>query len=165
MFKVGQNVVYPTHGVGSIDKIEEREVLGKRKIYYLIKLTNSDMTVMLPVDQCEKARLRSIAEEEAINEVYSTFETPSENHKLDWKSRYNNNNEKLKDGSIISLSEVVRDLYFRNLIKELSKGEKRLYDNAFQLLSEEMSCIQQQDRSQVKSSILKYLKNEVKVPA
>ncbi|MDH4129299.1 MAG: CarD family transcriptional regulator [Spirochaetota bacterium] len=164
MFEEGQKVVYPMHGVGIIDKIEEREILGKKQIYYSIKLVQSGMTVMIPVEQSEKIRLRELYSGKLLTKVFSTLKNPCENLHFDWKIRYSNNHEKLKEGSITSLTEVVRDLFHRNQIKELSRGEKKLYDSAFQLLCDELSYSEEMDQEKIKVSILEKLKSTENVP-
>ena len=164
MFNVGDKVVYPVHGVGTIEMVEEREVLGKKQLYYFLKLDLAGMTMMIPVDQSDKVRLRAVSHDDNIENVLSTLNEPCGNLRLDWKIRYSNNHEKLKEGSVRSLSEIVRDLFHRNIIKELSRGEKKLYDSAFQLLCDELSYSQNEEKELIESSILNHLKSQ-KTPA
>ncbi len=165
MFVVGEKVVYPMHGVGVVEKIEEREVLDKNQLYYFVKLDHGEMTVMVPVEHSEKLRLRKILPEESMEKVFSIFDNPCESIHQDWKVRFSHNQTKLKEGSVQSLSEVVRDLYHRNHIKELSRGEKKLYDNAFQLLGDELAYTEKMESTDVRIAIIKYLKAQVTVPA
>ncbi len=161
MFQVGQAVVYPTHGVGKVEKIEERKILGNKKLYYFIRLDNIGMVVMIPVEHSSKARLRLVSNSKSIDSVVNVLDSPTENIRLDWKIRYSTNNEKLKEGSLKSISEVVRDLYHRNQIKELSKGEKKIYDSALQLLCDELIYTDNMDYSNAKDFILSHLKSLV----
>lgn len=165
MFKVGENVVYPMHGVGRIEKIEEKEVLEKKQLYYFVNLLQGGMTVMVPVEHSEKLRLRSIHPDETLEKVGEVLDDDCESTNLDWKVRYSNNQEKLKEGSVKSLAEVVRDLFHRNEIKELSRGEKKIYDSAFQLLCDELSYTEDMDQTEIKVAILKRLKEKSSVTA
>lgn len=159
-FRVGDKVMYPFHGVGKVEKIEERSILDQNRLYYHVKLHYSGMKVMIPVLESEKFRLRKLNSEKALENVLEILKEESQNFKLEWKARYNKNQKKLKDGSIRSLSEVVRDLFLRNQIKELSRGEKELYDNAFQILSEELSYSEEMPYKAIKSMILERLRNQ-----
>ena len=165
MFNVGDKVVYPMHGVGTIEKIEEKEVLEKKQLYYFVNLLQGGMTVMVPVEHSEKLRLRKILPEETLEMVNEILDSECESVHMDWKVRYSNNHEKLKEGSVQSLSEVVRDLYHRNNIKELSRGEKKIYDSAFQLLADELACTENREQTDIKISILTRLKKKASVPA
>jgi CarD family transcriptional regulator len=161
MFQAGQAVVYPTHGVGRVEKIEERKILGNKKLYYLIKLDNVGMTVMIPVEHSDKARLREVSNEKSLDSVLRVLDSPTDNIRLDWKIRYSKNTEKLKEGSLKSISEVARDLYHRNQIKDLSKGEKKIYDTALQLLCDELVYTDDMDSSKAKSFIIDHLKMQI----
>ena len=158
-FQVGDWVMYPFHGVGKIEKIEERTILNHNRLYYHVKLHYSGMKVMIPISESENLRIRKLSSPHALQNVLEILKEESQNFKLEWKARYHKNQKKVKEGSIRSLSEVVRDLFLRNQIKELSRGEKELYDNAFQILSEELSYSQELPSKSIKSMILERLKN------
>ena len=138
-FSEGDKIVYPLHGVGYVDKVENREILGEERLYYVFRITCDDMTVMIPVDRIEELGVRPIVTEEEIKQALAILAGKGTKMSDDWKVRFNNNREKIKTGSIFEVSEVVRNLFQRNRVKELSSSEKKLYENAYQLLVDEIS--------------------------
>ena len=134
MYKVGDKVVYPLHGVGVINTIEDRTVLGEKRSYYVIKLAISDMTVMIPTNKSEQLGLRMIVSDRDVHKALKLINGQITDMEEDWKARYQHNFEKMKSGSIFDVTEVVRNLFHRNRVKELSIMEKKLYENAFRLL-------------------------------
>jgi CarD family transcriptional regulator len=139
MFKVGDNVVYPMHGVGEIVSIEKKVVLGKRSEYYIINILNSGMKVMIPVKNAETIGIRSIIPKRDVKKVLNILAKDEISSVDDWKERYQNNIEKVKSGSIYEVSEVARDLFRRGREKELSIMERKLYENAYQLVTHEIA--------------------------
>ena len=139
MFKVGDKVVYPMHGVGAIDAIEKKVVLGKKNEFYIIKIVNSGMRVMIPVDNAEKIGLRSVISKREITKVMNLLKKTGVETEDDWKLRYQNNIDKVKSGSIYEVAEVARDLYRRGRGKELSIMERKLYESAYQLVIHEIA--------------------------
>ncbi len=139
MFKVGDKVVYPMHGVGRIEAIEKKVVLGKRGEYYIIHIINSGMKVMIPVKNAESIGLRSIISKREVKKVLNLLSRDENTSVDDWKERYQNNIDKVKSGSIYEVSEVARDLYRRGCEKELSIMERKLYENAYQLVTHELA--------------------------
>ncbi len=110
MFKIGDKVVYPMHGAGIIEGIEEKEILGKNKRYYIVRLPTKNMKVMLPTDNIENLGLRDVVEETAIDEVFDKLSGEQSEMSSNWNRRYRNNMEKVKSGDILDVAEVVRDL-------------------------------------------------------
>jgi len=139
MFKVGDKVVYPMHGVGSIDSIEKKVVLSKRAEYYMITIINSGMKVMIPVKNAETIGLRKIIPKREVKKVIEVLSSDENTSSEDWKERYQANIDKVKSGSIYEVSEVARDLYRRGCEKELSIMERKLYENAYQLVMHEFA--------------------------
>jgi len=139
MYKVGDHIVYPVHGVGRIDAIEEKEVLKEKNDYYLITIIASNMKVMIPVKNADIIGIRAIISEEEVRNVLDILEKDENTSVDDWKLRYQNNMDKVKSGSIQQVSEVARDLYRRGQIKELSIMERKLYESAYQLLTNEIA--------------------------
>ncbi len=139
MFKIGDKVVYPMHGVGRIEAIEKKVVLGKRGEYYIIYIINSGMKVMIPVKNAEEIGLRSIISKREVKKVLNLLSKDENTSVDDWKERYQNNIDKVKSGSIYEVSEVARDLYRRGCEKELSIMERKLYENAYQLVTHELA--------------------------
>lgn len=139
MFKIGDKIVYPMHGVGEIEGIEKKVILGKRNEYYLITIINNGMKVMIPVNNAKEIGIRSIIAKKDIKKVMTILSTEAESIEEDWKIRYQNNIDKVKSGSIFEVAEVARDLYRRGSEKELSIMERKLYENAYQLITYEVA--------------------------
>ncbi|MGQ9615767.1 MAG: CarD family transcriptional regulator [Spirochaetota bacterium] len=161
MYSLGAKVVYPLHGVGVIDSIEDKTVLGEKRSYYVIRLTISDMTVMIPVDKSEELGLRLIVSDKEANKALKLIGAHSTEMEEDWKSRYQHNFEKIKSGSILNVAEVVRNLFHRNKVKELSIMEKKLYENAYRLLVDEISYVKDMQREEVQNIVSEGLENGI----
>ncbi len=158
MYEIGEKVVYPMHGVGVISKIEEREVLGETHKYYILKLSMTDMTVMIPIDKSESLGLRTVISGNDIDNVMEVLKEQCDEEDDDnWKTRYAANQNKIKSGSITELAEVVRNLYKRSLKKELSTSEKKLFDNALQLMIDEISLSKNIEKVEVEHKITEIL--------
>jgi CarD family transcriptional regulator len=139
MFNVDDYIVYPMHGVGKIEAIEKRTVLGKRNDYYIITIISSGMNVMIPVKNAEEIGIRSIIPRRDVKKVLDVLTKDVEVSTEDWKERYQSNFDKVKSGSIYEVAEVARDLYRRGTEKELSIMERKLYENAYQLVIYEVA--------------------------
>jgi CarD family transcriptional regulator len=153
MYSEGAKVVYPLHGVGVISSIEDKTVLGETRSYYVIKLAISDMTVMIPVKKSDDLGLRLIVSDRDANKALKVIGAETTEMEEDWKSRYQQNFEKIKSGSILNVAEVVRNLFHRNKVKELSIMEKKLYENAYRLLVDEISYVKDLKREEVQSLV------------
>ncbi len=139
MFKVNDKIVYPMHGIGVIESIEKKVVLGKKDEYYIIDILNSGMNVMIPVKNAESIGVRGIINKKEINKVLNLLKKPPVDAEENWKLRYQINIEKVKSGSILEVSAVLRDLYTRGKEKDLSIMERKLYENAYQLVIYEIA--------------------------
>jgi CarD family transcriptional regulator len=139
MYKVGDKIVYPMHGVGNIDAIEKKHVLNKRDEYYIITIVNSGMKVMIPVKNADTIGIRGIIQKKDINKVLTVLKKTNQITEEDWKLRYQNNIDKIKSGSILKVAEVLRDLYQRGKEKDLSIMERKLYENAYQFVIYEIA--------------------------
>lgn len=139
MFKKDDKIVYPMHGVGNIDDIEKKEVLGKRTEFYIITIINSGMKVMIPVKKAEEIGIRAVIPKTQVKKVLDSIINGKTQVEEDWKLRYQNNIDKVKSGSIIKVSDVARDLYRRGREKELSIMERKLYENAYNLVMHEIA--------------------------
>ena len=159
MFKKGEKVVYPMHGVGLIDEIEDKEVLGQTTKYYIIQIINSGMKVMIPVDKAEEVGLRKIISKSEIKKVLSHLSSGETIKENDWKLRYQNNIEKVKSGSIFQVAEVARDLFRRGREKELSIMERKLYENAYNLVMHEVALTKSVDIEEAGDLVSEALSN------
>lgn len=138
MFQIGDRVVYPMHGAGVIEAVEEREILGERKRYYIMRLPIGDMQVMIPVDGVEGVGLRQVISSEEMEQVLDVLRAERSKMSTNWNRRYRANTEKLKTGDIFEVAEVVRNLTLRDREKGLSTGERKMLDNARQILISEL---------------------------
>ncbi len=138
MYAIGDKIVYPMHGAGIIEKIEEKEILGEIKQYYVLKVPCGDMKIMIPVDNSEEIGVRNIISAEEISTVIDVLKDSTTEMSHNWNRRYRENMEKLKTGSATQVAEVVRNLIRTERTKKLSAGEKKMLTSARQILRSEM---------------------------
>ncbi|MGN0710280.1 MAG: CarD family transcriptional regulator [Anaerovoracaceae bacterium] len=141
MFAIGDKVVYPMHGAGTIEALEEKEILGETHQYYVLKLPYDDMKVMVPVDNTGEVGIRNIVSEEEMERVLESLRGESTEMPSNWNHRYRANMDKLKSGDIFQVADVVRNLGRIEKKKKLSTGEKKLFTNAKQILLSEVILI------------------------
>ena len=161
MYTVGDKVVYPLHGVGLINSIEDRTVLGEKRSYYVIKLAISDMTVMIPTNRSDQLGLRMIVSDRDVHKALKLINGQITDMEEDWKARYQHNFEKMKSGSIFDVAEVVKNLFHRNRVKELSIMEKKLYENAYRLLVDEISYVKDMEKDEVQTILSERLESSL----
>ena len=138
MFGIGDRVVYPMHGAGIIEAIEEREVLGEFHQYYVMNIPVGNMKVYIPLKNVNQLGIREVISSEEVPQVLKILESESTLPVLAWNRRYRANMDRMKSGDIYSVAEVVRSLSQRDREKGLSTGEKKMYDNAYQILVSEL---------------------------
>ena len=153
MFSVGDKIVYPMHGAGIIEEIEEKKILGESRRYYILKVPCGDMKIMIPVDCCKEVGIRAIISDHELTEVIKTLESETSEMSANWNRRYRENMEKLKTGDVIEVAEVVRNLMRTDREKKLSTGEKKMLTNARQILSSEIILIRDIDLVEANSII------------
>lgn len=142
MFDVGDKVVYPMHGAGTIVAIEEKEVLAEKKKYYILQMPVGNMKVMIPFDKIKEIGLRSVVSPFKAKEVISLLQAQGTKMNKNWNRRYRANLEKIKTGDIFEVGEVVRNLTILDNEKGLSTGEKKMLNNAKQILISELVIAQ-----------------------
>ncbi len=136
---MGDNAVYPAHGVGVIKAIETREISGKKQSFYILKILD-EMTIMVPTDNVESVGLREVISKSKVIEIFKILR--KRKVKLDhqtWNRRYREYMEKIKTGSVYEIAAVLRDLFLLKVEKELSFGERKMLDTARCLLVKELS--------------------------
>ena len=138
MFKVGDKVVYPHHGAGTVVKKESREVLGEKREYLTIQILHNDMTVNVPADNADAVGLRKVINEETVKEVVKALTGNGTVMPKNWNRRFKHNRDKMKTGDIFELAEVVRNLSLRDRDKGLSTGEKQMFVKAKKILISEL---------------------------
>lgn len=138
MFKVGDRVVYPMHGAGIIEAVEEHEVLGQTQEYYIMRLPFGDMKVMIPTSSVDQVGLRAVEPSERVDAVIAALHRPAPPASGNWNHRYRANLDKIKSGNIFEVAEVVQVLTQREREKGLSTGERRMLEVARQILVSEI---------------------------
>lgn len=141
MFGVGDYIVYPMHGAGTIDAIEEKDILGQKQAYYIIKMPG-EVKVMIPTTQADKVGIRSIIDKTEANKVFDILGEDETQTEMNWNKRYRENMDKMKTGDIYEVADVVRNLSFKQKEKGLSTGEKKMLTNAKQILVSELALAQ-----------------------
>jgi len=154
MFKVGDLAVYPAHGVGVIEKIEAQEVSGCQQDFYVMRILDSNMIIMIPTNNVNNVGLRDIIPLAEIPKLYSILK--KRDVTLDnqtWNRRYREYMDKIKTGSVFEVAEVYRDLLILRLDKELSFGERKMLDTARGLLVKEISLAKDVGEEQVEEDL------------
>ena len=145
MYKVGDKVVYPHHGAGTVVKKEKREVLGEKREYLTIKILHNDMTVNVPSENAEKVGLRKVIGEDMVKVVVKALTGGGTQMPKNWNRRFKHNRDKMKTGDILELAEVVRNLSLRDREKGLSTGEKQMFVKAKKILASELMYAKEMD--------------------
>lgn len=151
MFQIGDNIVYPMHGAGIIEAIEEKEFSGKKQQYYVIKMSISNMQVMIPMGKILSSSIRPVTDILALKHIIHIFQHGESDKLLPWKQRYKVNTDKIKTGEIQEGAEVVRDLMRMKKEKALNTSEKKMLDNAHEFLISELGLIKGITENQLKS--------------
>lgn len=139
-FKVGDHAVYPGHGVGRIEKIEVKEIMGSKHEFYSVVILDTGMKVMIPASNIKSVGLRPLMSRDEATQVVEILK--DKNVKMDtqtWNRRYREYMEKIKTGSVVEIAQVLRDLYMLKVDKELSFGEKKMLETAKSLLLKELN--------------------------
>lgn len=154
-FQVGDLAVYPAHGVGKIKAIETRVINGEKHDFYIMNVLENNMLIMIPTNNVESVGLRDIIDKKEISKVYKVIKTRKEslNDNQTWNRRYREYMDKIKTGSLYDVAEVFRDLSLLKLTKDLSFGERKLYDTAQVLLVKELSTAKKTDEKKIISEL------------
>ena len=148
MFEIGEKVVYPHHGAGTIVKKEKRTILGEEREYLTIQILHNDMTVNVPTENAEKVGLREVIDEETVELVLKALTGNGTVMPKNWNRRFKHNRDKMKTGDIFELAEVVRNLSLRDQEKGLSTGEKQMFVKAKKILASELMYAKQMDEDE-----------------
>ena len=148
MYKVGDKVVYPHHGAGTVVKKEVREVLGEKREYMTIQIVHNDMAVNVPTENAERVGLRRVIGEEMVTKVVKALSGSGTQMPKNWNRRFKHNRDKMKTGDIFELAEVVRNLSLRDHEKGLSTGEKQMFVKAKKILASELMYAKQMDEDE-----------------
>ncbi len=146
-FKVGDNAVYPGHGVGKVVSIETKEILGTHHIFYSVQIIETGMKIMIPQKNVKSVGLRPIiSKEEATQVVNILKEKEVKFDNQTWNRRYREYMDKIKTGSVFEIAQVLRDLFLLKVDKDLSFGERKMLETARNLLLAELSLATSQEK-------------------
>ena len=153
-FFKGDLAVYPAHGVGCIESIESKEINGDTMNFYMMKIVENGMVIMIPTSNVESVGLREVIPETEVPEVYKVMQEKAQGaDNQTWNRRYREYMDKIKTGSIYDVAEVFRDLFQLKLEKDLSFGERKLLDTAQNLLVQELSTAKDIDEKSMTQEI------------
>ncbi len=154
MFIEGDMAVYPAHGVGVIEAIETQTIAGIDQDFYIMKILDNDMKIMIPTASSDNVGLRAIISKKEAETVLAILgDRDSEIGSQTWNRRYREYMEKIKTGSIHEVAAVLRDLYLLSVDKDLSYGERKMMDTAKSLLVTEISLARKVEGSQIETLI------------
>ncbi len=160
MFQIGQLAVYPAHGVGVIESVQERVVSGNVQQFYIMRLLDNDMIIMIPMSNARNIGLRDIIDETSVPEVYEILSLrPSRINTQTWNRRYRDYMDKIKTGSPFRVAEVLRDLTLLKTEKDLSFGERKMLDTAKNLLVKELSLVNDKQEDEIEAQLQEILGN------
>lgn len=143
MFKIGDKAVYPAQGVGVIEAIEAREFAGENLDFYILRIVDSDMKIMVPVANVEQVGLRKLITKDRVPSIYTVLEEKATGQALaSWSRRQREYNDKIRSGDLFEVAQVLRELYQIREGKELSYGEKKVLELARKLLVKEVALAQ-----------------------
>jgi CarD family transcriptional regulator len=158
MFNIGQLAVYPAHGVGVIESIQDRMVSGSAEKFYIMRLLDNDMIIMIPTGNARNIGLREMIDAPAVTAVYEILQhRPTRLNNQTWNRRYRDYMDKIKTGSPFRVAEVLRDLTLLKFEKDLSFGERKMLDTAKHLLVRELSIVNNQREEEIEARLQELL--------
>ena len=145
-FKIGDHVVYPAHGVGSVAAVETQEVAGMSLEVYVITFDHEKMTLRVPTRKAKTAGLRPLAGGDVVTRALTTLKGRARVKRTMWSRRAQEYAAKINSGDLISIAEVVRDLHRAENQPEQSYSERQLYESALDRMAREVAAIERIDR-------------------
>ena len=155
MFKIGDLAVYPAHGVGIIERIENREISGCQEDFFVMRILENNMIIMIPSSNTKNVGLRELIDQTEVSKVFSILKNRDMyvDDNQTWNRRYRDYMDKIKSGSVFEVAEVYRDLSTIKQDKELSFGERKMLDTARSLLVKEISLAKNMKEEDVERDI------------
>ena len=153
MFNIGDNIVYPMHGAGTIDANEEKEILGEKLQYYIIKMPG-EVKVMVPTAKAEEMGVRGVIDQSGVTKVLKLLEQDETEMSQNWNKRYRDNLDKMKTGDVFEVADVVRNLEFKQKERgTLSTGEKKMLNNAKTILVSELALAENASNDEIQQLV------------
>lgn len=153
MYAIGDKIVYPMHGAGIIESIEEREILGEKKSYYIMRMPVGEMKVMIPTNCAGNVGIRDVIDKSIADKVFRSLEGGIDEEPSNWNKRYRENMLKIKSGNVFDVAEVVKHLIIRERQRGLSTGERKMLNSAKQILISELVLAENMKPSEVEELI------------
>lgn len=138
MYKVGAKVVHPMHGAATVEEIKEINIVGQKRQYYALRFTLGNMITNIPVENAETIGIRDVIDKDTAMKALEHFRKVEVKDDSNWNKRQRDNIEKIKSGDIFKVSEVLKDLLYRDRVKGLSTSERKILGNARQIVMSEL---------------------------
>ena len=152
-YQIGDKIVHPLHGAGSISEIEQKRVDGKNRSYYVMHIPKGDMRVMIPTDSCDQIGIRPIIAKERANEIFSAIPELEISEDANWNKRYRENMVHIKSGDLLEVAGVIKSLVRRETRIGLSNGERKMLHSAKQILISEIMLSQERSYDEVERQL------------
>jgi CarD family transcriptional regulator len=156
-FQVGDKVIYPNHGLGIVERIEEKTILGTTCGFFHLRIVANDTTVLVPVANIDGVGLRKAISDEEVDRLFTQLSDGKIDNHQNWKGRFKDNSDKMRTGSIYDMADVLKSLTFLSKSKSLSFREKRMLDRAKELIISEITDVMRQKREEVEAQVVRAL--------
>ena len=156
-YKVGDRIVYPNHGVGIVEKILSRTIADEEQDFYSLRILSNDSTVMVPLSNTENVGIRPIMTKKDVAKIYRVLQSKKFNITEDWKSRYQENCESMRTGSIVDVATVFKNLSLLSQSKNLSYRERKMLDKAKYLIVSEIAEVERSEEAKIEEQVDKSL--------
>jgi CarD family transcriptional regulator len=164
-FQVGDKVIYPNHGLGIVERIEEKTILGTTCGFFHLRIVSNDTTVLVPVSNIDGVGLRRAISDEEVDRLFTQLSDGKIDNHQNWKGRFKDNSDKMRTGSIYDMADVLKSLTFLSKSKTLSFREKRMLDRAKDLIISEISDVMRQKRDDVEVQVERALEKSFMMKA
>ena len=156
-FSVGDKVIYPNHGLGVVEKVEEKTILGTTCGFFHLRILSNDTTVLVPVANVDNVGLRRAIDDDEVERLFSKLGDGKIDNHANWKGRFKDNSDKMRSGSIADMADVLKSLTFLAKSKSLSFREKRMLDRAKSLIVSEVSEVMRVTPGEIEDRVEKAL--------
>ena len=152
-FQVGDKVIYPNHGLGIVERIEEKTILGTTCGFFHLRIVSNDTTVLVPVANVDNVGLRKAISDQEVERLFGLLSDGKIDNHQNWKGRFKDNSDKMRTGSIYDMADVLKSLTFLSTSKSLSFREKRMLDRAKALIISEISEVMREKALEVEVKV------------
>jgi CarD family transcriptional regulator len=152
-FEVGDKVIYPNHGLGIVERIEEKTILGTTCGFFHLRIVANDTTVLVPVSNVDGVGLRRAISDDEVERLFGLLGDGKIDNHQNWKGRFKDNSDKMRSGSIYEVADVLKSLTFLAKSKSLSFREKRMLDRAKFLIISEVSEVMRETAAAIEGRV------------